>query len=161
MNTSPNVHFPGVLRALARQHITHHVIDATSLEEKALIDWTEKSFPWGFSRIDWDKVTSHRCTEWTEVDELVAAFEKLASEFSPATLVVVMWANALCPSLGIALGDVKKIAREIFEEHETSIDVLVCCQAEGWLIEMHHEGALCIGFAGQDLDASARTTTSA
>ncbi len=147
MSTSPSVHIPGVLKALARRQIQYRVVDAKSSEEKALIDWTEKSFPWGFSQIDWAKATPHKCTEWTELDDLVLAFEKLVSEFDATTPVVVMWANALCPSLAMPLGDATRTAREIFEEHETSIDVLVFCQAQGWLIEMHHEGTLCLGRA--------------
>lgn len=154
MNTSPSVHLPGVLRALARREIRYRVVDSQSSAEKALIDWTEQSFPWGFSQIDWTKATQRKCTEWTELDDLVLAFEKLVSGFDTTTPVVVMWANALCPSLAMLLGDVKRTAREIFEEHETSIDVLVFCQAEGWLIEMHHEGTLCLGRAEPNSDGT-------
>ena len=60
-------------------------------------------------------------------------------------MAIIMWANALSPSLEMKVGDVQRIAREIFEEHETSMDVFVFDQHQGWLIEMHHEGTLCIG----------------
>lgn len=150
MNSSPSAHFPGVLNALTRLQIQYLVIEAQSPAEIALVDWVERAFPWGFSQIDWARVPSGRCTKWTELDNLVAAFKELVSAFDASTPVVVMWANGLCPSLAMRLGDVKLTAREIFEEHETSMDVLVFCQADGWLLEMHHEGTLCLGRAEPD-----------
>ena len=72
---------------------------------------------------------------------------KVTSCYPKLSLIgpVVMWNDGLCPVIEMLLRDVRKIASNIFEEHETSIDVLVFSRSEGWLIEMHHEGTLCVG----------------
>ena len=145
MNTSPNVHLPGVLKALNEFAIKYRIVDAQSAEERSLIEWTELAFPFVYSQIDWTKVPAHRCTEWGDLEDLVPSFRRLAADFDTSARVVVMWANGLCPSVEMALGDVVRIAREIFEEHETSLDVFVFNRHEGWLIEMNHEGTLCVG----------------
>jgi hypothetical protein len=145
MNTSPNTHFPGVVKALREGGIAYGVIDAQSPEEMSLIEWTELAFPSVHSQIDWAKIPAHRCIDWNDLDDLVPFFLEMADTFHAGSPVVVMWANGLCPSVEMALGDVARIARAIFEEHETSLDVFVFNRHEGWLIEMNHEGTLCVG----------------
>jgi hypothetical protein len=158
-DTNPETHIPGVLKALREQNLPHRVIAALSKESEYLTNWTEKAFPWECSQIDWTRVSSRRCVEWTSLEDLVPAFRKMADTLDPASLVVVMWANALCPVLEMLLGDVQKIATQIFEDHETSSDVFVFNTNEGWLIEMHHEGTLCLGRCTEFLGDSAMSKT--
>lgn len=145
MNTDPNIHIPGVLKALAQHGLPHRLIQARSPENRVLTEWTDTAFPWGFSQIEWGRVTSHRCAEWASIEDLVSEFHSMLSAVESSSPVVVMWANALCPSLEMRLEDAARIAREIFEEHETSTDVLIFNRSDGWLIEMNHEGTLCLG----------------
>lgn len=145
MDTNPRVHLPNVLEALGRLEITHRIVDAQSLEDRDLNDWIERAFPLVGSQIDWSRIPEHRCLQWSNLEDLVPKFRKLCWGLHAEERVVVMWANGLCPCIEMALGDVARIAREIFEEHETSFDVFVFHRREGWLIEMHHEGTLCIG----------------
>jgi hypothetical protein len=144
-STSPSIHIPGVLKALQDKQIPHRIVEAESEESKALTEWTERAFPVVHSQIDWSKVTSHLCVNWSALDDLVLEFEGLGRKLDEKSLVMVSWANALCPGLELELAGVVRIAREIFEEHETSTDVLVFSREEQWLIEMHHEGTLCMG----------------
>ncbi len=146
-NTGPSEHIPGVLRVLALRGIPFRLIEANSSESSKLNDWTAGAFPFIHSQIDWSKVPTHRCFEWRDIDDLVMRFQELLALMSTQTLVTVTWANALCPSLEMELAGVARIAKEIFEEHETSIDVHVFSLSDGWLIEMHHEGTLCIGYS--------------
>jgi len=125
--------------------LPHRVISPQSKDDKDLTEWTQKAFPFGFSSIDWSRVPSHHCVEWASLEELVVAFRKMTESMNHAGLVVVMWGNALCPVLEMSLGDVRQIATQIFEEHETSTDVLFFSRSDRWLIEMHHEGTLCFG----------------
>jgi len=143
--TGSDVRIPGVMSALERLSLPHRIIAAQSPEDKELTAWTEAAFPWGFSQIDWTLVPDHRCVEYTDLEDVVAAFRAMVETLSAQSLVVVMWANGLCPLLEIQLGDLQTIATEIFEEHETSRDVFVFNRREGWLIEMHHEDTLSMG----------------
>lgn len=147
MTNDPNAHIPGVLEALKSRGITYRIIDAQSPEERSLIEWTELAFPFVHSQIDWKRVPAHRCVEWTDLEDLVLSFLEMAAMFDERDPVVVMWANGLCPSVELALGDASRLAREIFEEHETSLDIFVFNRREAWLIDMHHEGTLCVGQA--------------
>jgi len=149
-STDPAIHIPGVLNALAHHGITHRIIPAQSPEDSRLTEWTQRTFPTVHSQVDWTRVAHHKCVEWWELEDLVLSFQKLADMLNPTTDVVVMWANALNPCVEMRLGDVAKIAWAIFEEHETSRDVLVFSQADGWLIEMFHEGTLCFGRSGSE-----------
>ncbi len=145
MQTSPELHIPGVIEVLARHGIRYRIIPAQSAEDSRLTEWRRRAFPFVHSQVDWTRIEDHECVEWVDLDDLVPAFQRLAMALNPASTVVVMWANALCPSLQLQLGDVVRIAGAIFEEHETSRDVLVFSETEGWLIEMFHEGTLCLG----------------
>jgi hypothetical protein len=144
-DTNPQLHIAGVLRALVNYELQYRVIDARSPEDKDLTDWTERALKFEFCQIDWSQTPSHECLEWDALDDLVPAFYKLLRTLDPGGRVVVMWANGLCPLLEMSLKDVRKIATEIFEQHETSRDVFVFSRSEGWLIEMHHEGTICLG----------------
>lgn len=143
--TDPNRHIPGILTELATRGIAHQLIPALSVEDTQLTDWIECRFPIVHSQVDWTKIARHECFEWNTLDDLLPTFLALTRSLNPGTQVVVMWANALSPSLKIRLGDLNLIAKAIFEEHETSTDVWVFSQREGWLIEMFHEGTVCFG----------------
>ena len=153
-DTSPSLHIPGVLKALEQRSLPHRLILVRSEEDQELTRWTQKAFPWGFSQIEWGQVSHHNCIDWTSLDDLVPAFEKVTETLNTESLVVVMWNDGLCPVIEMLLRDVRKIARNIFEEHETSTDVLVFSRSEGWLIEMHHEGTLCVGTPNSPLTQS-------
>lgn len=145
MSTRESVHIPGILTALDLHQIPHRIVAAQSEENHEFSGWIERTFPFAGSQIDWTKVATHQCSEWSGLDDLVQKFTEFARMMEQRSLVFVTWANALSPGLELELGDVTRIAREIFEEHETSIDVLVFNPEEGWLIETHHEGTLCMG----------------
>lgn len=144
-SSNPSVHIPGVLSALGSKQIPHRIVAAQSEEGDALIEWTESAFPFVHSQIDWSQVPSHECSNWSVLEDLVQKFKELARTKDEQRLVMVTWANALCPSLELELAGLILIAREIFEEHETSTDVFIFSREEQWLIEMHHEGTLCMG----------------
>ena len=151
-STSPSVRIPGVLKALEDRQIPHRIIRAESEESRALVEWVERAFPFVGSQIDWSRVTSHLCLNWSALDDLVVEFEELSRRLDEKSLVMVSWADALCPGLELELSGVVQIAKEIFEEHETSTDVLIFSCGERWLIEMHHEGTLCLGRSPGDAE---------
>lgn len=144
-NTSPSVRIPLVLKALQDRHLPHRIIQAQSDESTALATWTERAFPFISSQIDWSKVHVHECVEWSGLNDAVSKFLRLVGSMDTDSLVLITWADLLCPGLEIQLKDAVQIAREIFEEHETSTDVYVFSRSHKWLIEMHHEGTLCFG----------------
>ncbi|HBY62059.1 MAG TPA: hypothetical protein DEH78_19745, partial [Solibacterales bacterium] len=119
-NTSATAHIPGVLKALEGGQIPYRVIGAESEESAALTEWTERMFPFIHSQVDWSRIPSHQCVTWSGLEDLVLEFERFSRQLTPESLVMVMWADALCPVLEMNLAGVVRIAREIFEEHETS-----------------------------------------
>jgi hypothetical protein len=133
------------LRALTEKQIPHRIVEAYSPEDKDLTGWIEAAFPWLFTQIDWTRVSSHNCVEYTSLEDLVPAFQEMTNPLDSNILVIVMWGEGCTPLLEMQLDDVVKIARQIFEEHETATDVFVFSRRAGWLMEMHHEGTLCFG----------------
>ena len=151
MITDPKTHLPGLIRVLEKQRIQFRILPAQSPESNALIVWLERSFPISYSQIAWSKVPSHRCLNWSDPDDLVVKFQEIVVGLSISSLVVVSWANDLCPSIEMHLGDVLRLSREIFEAFETSLDTWIMCREENWCIEMHHEGTLCRGRGRTDI----------
>ena len=123
MSTDPMIHIPAVVYALDKLGATYRIVPARSEEINDLVSWLERVFPLSHSQIDWAKVPSHRCIDWNDLDELVEGLQRLTHDLAAQSLVVVTFGNALCPSLELRLGDVNRIAREIFEQFETSQDI--------------------------------------
>ena len=133
---------PRVISALRAQVSPYRVIEAQSSEAEAIADWIELHFPVIGMQIDWSKVSSSRCIEWSETADLVRAFATIIRDLPSQTTVVVTWSDALYPSLEMPLSSVARVAPEIFE---SCFDTWIICQAENWCIEAHHEGTLCFG----------------
>ena len=145
MRTHSEAQIPKVLTALDRLRCPHRILDPQAVEAVLSVEWIEAKFPFLYTQIDWSKVPSHSCVPWQAVDDLVESFRMMTKTLSSSSLVLVMWNDAACPAIELTLGDAVLVCREIFEVFETSLDNWIVCQREGWLIEMHHEGTLCIG----------------
>ena len=133
---------PYVISALNSQGLSYRVIEAQSPEAEAVADWIESHFPIVGVQIDWAKLPTSRCMEWSETVDLVSAFESLVREMDQSTKVVVTWSNARYPSLEMRLCAMLKVASAIFE---SCFDTWVLCEADNWCIEAHHEGTICFG----------------
>jgi hypothetical protein len=145
MSSEAEIHIPAVVHALKRIGADYRIIAAQSEEVNDLVLWFERVFPFSYSQVDWTKIPSHECVPWNDVEELLLGLQGLTSDLSSATRVVVLFGNALYPSLEVRLSDMNRVAREIFEQFETSQDTWIICREENWCIEMHHEGTLCRG----------------
>jgi hypothetical protein len=147
-DTDPLVRIPRVVAALQRSYISHRMIEAQSPEAEGITDWIESHFPFIGSQINWPEMRAHQCVQWSTAEDLVESFERMTNCIPAATLVMVAWSDALCPSLEIRLDDVLKIAAQIFE---ASFDTWIINQEENWCIEAHHEGTLSFGHGRPDL----------
>lgn len=134
---------PRVVSALTSQGSLYRVIEAQSPEAEAVADWIESHFPIIGVQIEWAKVSSSRCIEWSETADLMKAFASIAQDLPRKTTMIVTWSDALYPSLEMPLSEVEKAAPAIFE---SSFDTWIVCESENWCIEVHHEGTICFGY---------------
>jgi hypothetical protein len=141
-DTHPLVRIPHVMKALEDAHSHFRLIEAQSPEAEAIADWIESHFPIIGVQIDWSRVQSHECVEWSEIGDLVRAFDSMAHAHPGTASVIVTWSDALRPSLEMKLSEAIRIAPQLFEG---VFDTWIVCQKENWCIEMHHEGTLCFG----------------
>jgi hypothetical protein len=145
MSPGAEVQIPGVLRALQRHGCLYRIVPTQSPEINRVVEWIELHFPILYTQFDWSKAPVHTCVGWSEIEDLVPAFEEVVSSLPSSSIVVVMWNDESCPALEMRLEDVRKVSKEIFEAFEASLDTWIVSQKEAWLIEMHHEGTLCFG----------------
>lgn len=141
-DTSAKTRIPDVMDALACGNIPYRIIEAQSKEEGTLVDWLESRFPFLGSGIGWSRIQGHRCVSWSTTGDLVPSFTRMAADIRPDTVVKVMWADALMPSLELFFGDVLRLAAPLFE---ASFDTWIICESENWCFEIYHEGTLCFG----------------
>jgi len=134
---------PRVIAALGSQGSSYRVIEAQSREAEQIADWLETHFPIVGVQIEWERVSSRRCIEWSDTLGLTRAFTTLVRDLPGNPPVVVTWSDALLPSLEIALSELVKVAEVIFE---SSFDTWIVCKSENWCIEVHHEGTICFGY---------------
>jgi hypothetical protein len=120
----------------------HRIIEAQSPEAEAIADWIESRFPVVGVQIDWARVSSARCVEWSDTDGLIRGLATLVRDLPPETTVAVTWSDALYPSVEMPLSEVLKAAPAIFE---CAFDTWIVCETENWCIEVHHEGTICFG----------------
>jgi len=131
------------MAALESVGSSYRAIEAQSSEAESIADWIESHFPITGVQIDWARVSSRRCFEWSESEDLVRSFGSLVRGLPAKSIVVVTWSDALYPSLEMPLCEVTKVASSIFE---ASFDSWIICESENWCIEVHHEGTICFGY---------------
>lgn len=110
MSTSAEIHIPSVLQALKRYGYPYRIVAAQSPEDKRAVEWVERNFQFSYMQIDWTNVPIRICMKWSEIEDLVESFKKLLNSLSSSSVVLVMWSNALCPSLEMTLGDIEKLS---------------------------------------------------
>jgi hypothetical protein len=119
----------------------------SDVEQSELEAWWSSNFPltsWG--RIKWPDILYRVCFQWDEKWlGLIDRFRFICdAENLENAEVVVIWSNALRPSLKCMLNAVRDQAIAIFQ---ADFDIWVVCPEHSWCIEVYHEGEICYGRA--------------
>lgn len=135
-----------VIKHLDANAESYSVITPDGEEMKNINTWLEQMFPiasWG--RIDWRRVPSSVCdkAEGTQQQEKIVT--EICNSNQLGGDVTVVWTNQIKPGLRISLETLLRNLPPIIEE---DWDTWIANEADGWCIEIYHDGEVCFARIG-------------
>lgn len=132
---------PDIVNYLRQSEEQFELLSSQDNSENA--DWLEDNFPITFAgRIDWEKVSTAWCLNWSEDPERLSAFERIAKDKQLEGNITIAWGNGLMLPIQIDMEVLKRHSTKIFEE---DMDIWICNEQDRWCIELHHDGQVCFG----------------
>ncbi len=121
----------------------YSVIVPGSEEMRNLSAWLKHVFPiasWG--RVDWNRVPNNICRKAESTQQQEECVIEICRSHQLRGEVVVLWTNELKPGLRMSL---ETFLRNVAPLAEEDWDTWIMSEADGWCIEIYHEGEVCFG----------------